>query len=94
MLFGGTASWAQMVPYARSAGKRWPWRAHCAGSTRRDKIAFCGYHGWAGLGFSGESSEDEARKRICCRGWSREESRGLDRDGPTLSLQSDLISCR
>jgi glutamate-1-semialdehyde aminotransferase/spore coat polysaccharide biosynthesis protein SpsF (cytidylyltransferase family) len=39
--------WAEMVRYARSGGEAMVIAIRIArASTRRDKIAFCGYHGW------------------------------------------------
>ena len=39
--------WAQMVRYARSGGEAMTIAIRIArASTKRDKIAFCGYHGW------------------------------------------------
>ncbi len=39
--------WAEMVRYARSGGEAMTIAVRVArASTRRDKIAFCGYHGW------------------------------------------------
>ena len=53
--------WAQMVRYARSGGEAMAMAVRIARAhTRRDKIAFCGYHGWADWYLAANLAEDEA----------------------------------
>ena len=53
--------WAQMVRYARGGGEAMAMAVRIArASTRRDKVAFCGYHGWADWYLAANLAEDEA----------------------------------
>src|SRR5882724_4108609 len=53
--------WAQMVRYARGGGEAMAMAVRIArSSTRRDKIAFCGYHGWADWYLAANLAENEA----------------------------------
>lgn len=53
--------WAQMVRYARGGGEAMAMAVRIARAhTRRDKIAFCGYHGWADWYLAANLAEDEA----------------------------------
>lgn len=53
--------WAEMVRYARSGGEIMAIAARIArAATGRDKIAFCGYHGWHDWYLAANLSEDHA----------------------------------
>ena len=53
--------WAQMVRFSRSGGEAMAIAVRIARSaTRRDKIAFCGYHGWHDWYLSANLSDDGA----------------------------------
>jgi len=53
--------WAQMVRYARGGGEAMAMAVRIARAhTGRDKIAFCGYHGWADWYLAANLSEDKA----------------------------------
>ena len=53
--------WAQMVRYARSGGEAMAMAVRIARAhTGRDKIAFCGYHGWADWYLAANLAEDQA----------------------------------
>ncbi len=53
--------WAQMVRYSRSGGEAMAMAVRIARAhTRRDKIAFCGYHGWADWYLAANLGEDAA----------------------------------
>jgi glutamate-1-semialdehyde 2,1-aminomutase len=53
--------WAQMVRYARGGGEAMAMAVRIARAhTRRDKVAFCGYHGWADWYLAANLAEDEA----------------------------------
>lgn len=53
--------WAEMVRYARSGGEIMAVAARIArAATGRDKIAFCGYHGWHDWYLAANLSEDTA----------------------------------
>ena len=53
--------WADMVRYARTGGEAMAVAVRLArASTGRDKIAFCGYHGWSDWYLSANLAEDDA----------------------------------
>ncbi|MBN2328960.1 MAG: aminotransferase class III-fold pyridoxal phosphate-dependent enzyme [Candidatus Omnitrophica bacterium] len=53
--------WADMVRYARSGGEAMAVAVRIArAKTRRDKIAFCGYHGWHDWYLAANLAEDDA----------------------------------
>lgn len=53
--------WAQMVRYARSGGESMAMAVRIARAfTRRDKVAFCGYHGWHDWYLAANLAEDNA----------------------------------
>jgi glutamate-1-semialdehyde 2,1-aminomutase len=53
--------WAQMVRYARSGGEAMAIAVRIARAhTGRDKIAFCGYHGWSDWYLAANLLEDDA----------------------------------
>jgi len=53
--------WAQMVRYARAGGEAMAMAVRIARAhTGRDKIAFCGYHGWADWYLAANLAEDKA----------------------------------
>jgi glutamate-1-semialdehyde 2,1-aminomutase len=53
--------WAQMVRYSRGGGEAMAMAVRIARAhTRRDKIAFCGYHGWADWYLAANLAEDAA----------------------------------
>jgi glutamate-1-semialdehyde 2,1-aminomutase len=53
--------WAQMVRYARGGGEAMAMAVRIARAhTRRDKVAFCGYHGWADWYLAANLADDEA----------------------------------
>jgi glutamate-1-semialdehyde 2,1-aminomutase len=53
--------WAEMVRYARSGGEAMTIAVRIARAhTRRDKIAFCGYHGWHDWYLAANLAEDSA----------------------------------
>ena len=53
--------WADMVRYARAGGEAMAIAARIArASTGRDKIAFCGYHGWHDWYLAANLSEEQA----------------------------------
>jgi len=53
--------WAQMVRYARSGGEAMSIAVRIARAfTRRDRVAFCGYHGWADWYLAANLGEDDA----------------------------------
>ncbi|MFC2017461.1 aminotransferase class III-fold pyridoxal phosphate-dependent enzyme [Chloroflexota bacterium] len=53
--------WAQMVRYARSGGEAMSVALRIARAyTRRDKVAFCGYHGWCDWYLAANLGEDNA----------------------------------
>ena len=53
--------WAQMVRYARGGGEAMAMAVRIARAhTGRDKVAFCGYHGWADWYLAANLAEDEA----------------------------------
>ncbi len=53
--------WAQMARYARGGGEAMAMAVRIARAhTRRDKVAFCGYHGWADWYLAANLAEDEA----------------------------------
>jgi len=53
--------WAQMVRYARSGGEAMSMAVRIArAKTRRDKVAFCGYHGWTDWYLAANLAEDDA----------------------------------
>lgn len=53
--------WAQMVRYARSGGEAMAMGVRIARAhTRRDKVAFCGYHGWMDWYLAANLGEDDA----------------------------------
>jgi glutamate-1-semialdehyde 2,1-aminomutase len=53
--------WAQMVRYARGGGEAMSIAVRIArAQTGRDKVAFCGYHGWCDWYLAANLDEDEA----------------------------------
>ena len=53
--------WAEMVRYARCGGEAMTIAVRIARAiTRRDRIAFCGYHGWHDLYLAANLSEENA----------------------------------
>lgn len=53
--------WAEMVRYARSGGEAMTLAVRIArAKTRRDRIAFCGYHGWHDWYLAANLAEDDA----------------------------------
>jgi glutamate-1-semialdehyde 2,1-aminomutase len=53
--------WAQMVRYARGGGEAMSIAVRIARArTGRDKVAFCGYHGWCDWYLAANLAEDEA----------------------------------
>ncbi|MEC4673636.1 MAG: aminotransferase class III-fold pyridoxal phosphate-dependent enzyme [Nitrospirota bacterium] len=53
--------WAQMVRYAKTGGEAMSIAVRIARAhTKRDKIAFCGYHGWADWYLAANLGEDDA----------------------------------
>lgn len=53
--------WAEMVRYARSGGEAMAIAVRIArAATRRDKVAFCGYHGWHDWYLSSNLAEEDA----------------------------------
>jgi glutamate-1-semialdehyde 2,1-aminomutase len=53
--------WAEMVRYTRSGGEAMAVAVRIARAhTRRDKIAFCGYHGWADWYLAANLAESQA----------------------------------
>ena len=53
--------WAQMVGYARGGGEAMSIAVRIARArTGRDKVAFCGYHGWCDWYLAANLAEDEA----------------------------------
>ncbi len=53
--------WAQMARYSRGGGEAMAMAVRIARAhTRRDKIAFCGYHGWADWYLAANLAEDAA----------------------------------
>jgi len=53
--------WAQMVRYARAGGEAMSMAVRIARAhTRRDKVAFCGYHGWTDWYLAANLAEDDA----------------------------------
>ena len=53
--------WAQMVRYSRGGGEAMAMAVRIARAhTGRDKIAFCGYHGWSDWYLAANLSEDKA----------------------------------
>jgi len=53
--------WASMVRYARAGGEAMSVAVRIARAhTRRDKIAFCGYHGWTDWYLAANLAEDDA----------------------------------
>ncbi len=53
--------WAEMVRYTRSGGEAMAVATRIArASTRRDKIAFCGYHGWFDWYLAANLASDQA----------------------------------
>jgi len=53
--------WANMVRYARAGGEAMSMAVRIARAhTRRDKIAFCGYHGWMDWYLAANLAEDDA----------------------------------
>ena len=53
--------WAQMVRYSRGGGEAMSIAVRIArAQTGRDKVAFCGYHGWCDWYLAANLSEDEA----------------------------------
>lgn len=53
--------WAQMVRYARGGGEAMSMAVRIARAhTGRDKVAFCGYHGWCDWYLAANLAEDEA----------------------------------
>lgn len=53
--------WASMVRFARSGGEAMTLAVRIARAyTRRDRVAFCGYHGWHDWYLAANLSEDEA----------------------------------
>src|ERR1700747_3106684 len=53
--------WAQMVRYARGGGEAMSIAVRIARArTRRDKVAFCGYHGWCDWYLAANLAEDAA----------------------------------
>ncbi|MEX2526808.1 MAG: aminotransferase class III-fold pyridoxal phosphate-dependent enzyme [Gemmatimonadota bacterium] len=53
--------WASMVRFARSGGEAMTMAVRIARAhTRRDRVAFCGYHGWHDWYLAANLSEDEA----------------------------------
>ena len=53
--------WAQMVRYARAGGEALSIAVRIARAhTRRDKVAFCGYHGWCDWYLAANLAEDQA----------------------------------
>ena len=54
-------SWAQMVRYVRSGGEAMSVAVRIARAhTRRDRVAFCGYHGWADWYLAANLGEEDA----------------------------------
>jgi len=52
--------WAQMVRYCRAGGEAMSMAVRIArAATRRDKIAFCGYHGWTDWYLAANLAEDD-----------------------------------
>jgi len=53
--------WAKMVRYARGGGEAMSMAVRIARAhTRRDKVAFCGYHGWTDWYLAANLAEDQA----------------------------------
>jgi glutamate-1-semialdehyde 2,1-aminomutase len=53
--------WAEMVRYSRGGGEAMAIAVRIARAyTRRDKVAFCGYHGWSDWYLAANLGEDEA----------------------------------
>jgi glutamate-1-semialdehyde aminotransferase len=53
--------WAQMVRYARAGGEAMSIAVRIARAhTRRDKVAFCGYHGWTDWYLAANLADEEA----------------------------------
>lgn len=53
--------WAQMVRYARGGGEAMSMAVRIArAQTGRDKVAFCGYHGWCDWYLAANLAEDQA----------------------------------
>lgn len=53
--------WAQMVRYARAGGEAMSMAVRIARAhTKRDKVAFCGYHGWADWYLAANLGENDA----------------------------------
>ena len=53
--------WAQMVRYARAGGEAMSMAVRIARAhTRRDKVAFCGYHGWTDWYLAANLGEEDA----------------------------------
>lgn len=60
-LLVGLHPWAQMVRYARCGGEAMAMAVRIArAATSRDKIAFCGYHGWHDWYLAANLAEDHA----------------------------------
>ncbi len=54
-------SWAQMVRYAKSGGEAMSIAVRIARAhTKREKVAFCGYHGWADWYLAANLGEEDA----------------------------------
>jgi len=59
--------WAQMVRYGRCGGEAMAMAVRIArATTGRDKIAFCGYHGWYDWYLAANLAEDHALGWACC----------------------------
>jgi glutamate-1-semialdehyde 2,1-aminomutase len=57
--------WAEQTRFARSGGESMAIAVRIArAATGRDKVAFCGYHGWSDWYLSANLSTDEARDRL------------------------------
>ena len=82
--------WAQMVRYSRGGGEAMSIAVRIArAQTGRDKVAFCGYHGWCDWYLAANLAEDEALDAHLLPGL---EPRGVPKrlagDSVTLPLQS------
>jgi glutamate-1-semialdehyde 2,1-aminomutase len=83
--------WAEMVRYARSGGEMMAVAVRIArASAGRDKIAFCGYHGWHDWYLSANLAEDNALSEHLLRGL---EPAGVPRGltGTTLPFRYNRI---
>jgi glutamate-1-semialdehyde 2,1-aminomutase len=79
--------WAKMVRYARCGGEIMAVAARIArAATRRDKIAFCGYHGWQDWYLAANLAEEHALDGHLLK--------GLDPNGVPRGLTGTMIPFR